>query len=49
MEVYVVKDLADCWLECPRPEAVTVAGNLRDEVVRRSDEAFLSSMGVKYS
>ena len=44
-EIYAVKDLADCWRECPAPgeeqEAAVAEGFLPP------DEAFLHSLGVR--
>ena len=49
MEVYVLKDLADCYRECPKPEGQQEESDLRAEQVRRADDEFLHSMGVRFS
>jgi hypothetical protein len=50
MDVYVLKELADCWNECPKP-AVTVAAasSLSEEMVARVDREFLQMIGVRFS
>ena len=49
MEVYVLKDLADCWRDCAKPETAAAASGLNQELVRHADEEFLHRMGVRFS
>ena len=49
-ELYVVKDLSECWRECPPAaggdESVEAAESA--ELMREPDAAFLHSLGVKF-
>lgn len=47
IEMFVVKDLADCWLECPKEPAPPAAPPVDNEWVRKADEAFLHSIGIR--
>jgi hypothetical protein len=45
-DVYVVKDLAECWRDCPKPE--DASENPADELVREPDISFLHSLGIRF-
>ena len=46
--VYVVKDLADCWRDCPQSEDSSEPSGLTIEVSRQQEDArFLHAMGIK--
>jgi len=45
--IYVVKDLSDCWRECPKPGDVLEAADLGAPVIREPDLDFLHSLGVR--
>src|SRR5262245_43015363 len=52
-DMYIVKELAECWRDCPKPEKAlaVVQPNLvqaNKEVFRRKDAEFLHSLGVKF-
>lgn len=47
--MYVVKDLAECWEECPKPDQVglqTVA--IPDPAGQQRDVNFLHRLGIRY-
>jgi len=45
--MYVVKDLAECWEECPKPEdSDTVPAPLYDTEKEKGDAQFLQQMGI---
>ena len=47
-DIYLVKDLADCWRECPAPEDELDAIQPAPEFMREPDAAFLHSLGVAF-
>ena len=49
MEVYVLKDLADCWAECPRADTLAEPPVLSEDHIRKADHEFLHSIGVRFS
>ncbi|HEX4309209.1 MAG TPA: hypothetical protein VHZ25_04225 [Acidobacteriaceae bacterium] len=45
--MYVAKDLADCWEECPKPEDLDIVPAPAYDLERqRGDAQFLQSMGI---
>jgi hypothetical protein len=46
--VCVLKDLADCWRECPKAEDLKEASELIAARVREGDSEFLRSLGVRF-
>jgi hypothetical protein len=47
-DVFVVKDLADCWRDCPQSDNLVEPSGLTTEVsLQREDENFLHAMGIK--
>lgn len=46
--VFTVKDLSECWRECPTREEEQEHPVTRETGVRRQDSAFLRSIGVKF-
>ena len=45
--MFVVKDLAECWEECPKPEDPDIAPSPAYDIERqRGDTNFLHSMGI---
>ena len=45
--MFVVKDLAECWEECPTPESEgTIPAPAYDADRQRGDANFLHSMGI---
>jgi|SRR6185436_8160673 len=47
--VYVVKDLADGWPDCPKPAVLSAFFESSDEQVRKNDAEFLHCLGVKFA
>lgn len=47
--MFVVKDLAECWGECPKPEDAALTSSPTYELERqRGDAKFLHSMGIRF-
>jgi hypothetical protein len=47
--MYVVKDLAECWEECPKPDEFGVStANPPDAERRDGDVNFLHRMGIRF-
>jgi hypothetical protein len=47
--MYVVKDLAECWEECPKPEEDGIAtAPACDPERQRGDANFLHRLGICY-
>ena len=45
--MFVVKDLAECWEECPKPEDCGLNSTAPPpHEVQRSDEKFLQQLGI---
>jgi hypothetical protein len=44
--VYVSKTLADCWRDCPAPEAVTQLPVVHTADIAAADARFLQSIGI---
>ena len=45
--MFVVKDLAECWEDCPKPEDSDVTSNpAYDRERKKGDANFLHSMGI---
>lgn len=47
-DIYVLKTLADCWRECPQPEAASQVAEVGRELVESMDAEFLHGLGVKF-
>ena len=47
-DIYVVKDLADCWRECPGPKDELEVAEMGTTRRREPDAQFLHSLGVKF-
>ena len=47
--MYVVRDLAECWEECPKSDELGVtAVSFHDSDRRQSDVNFLHSLGIRF-
>ena len=46
--MYIVKDLAECWRECPKSGTLQALSQSRKELYRKKDEEFLHSLGVRF-
>ena len=46
--MYVVKALADCWRDCPKPALVPAVVHSGMDMFRKKDAEFLHSLGVKF-
>jgi hypothetical protein len=46
--VYAVKQLADCWRECPNTEELLEAPEASSEHLREADAKFLGRLKVKF-
>jgi hypothetical protein len=47
--MYVVKDLAECWEDCPKPEDLdAVTAPAYDLERQRGDAKFLQEMGIRF-
>src|SRR5215510_3076793 len=46
--IYIVKDLSDCWRECPRPEdQLDSATEESTALTQTTDTDFLRSLGIR--
>ncbi len=45
--IYYVKDLADCWRDCPAPDREADLPEAGSEAERELDMRFLQAIGVK--
>jgi hypothetical protein len=47
--MFVVKDLAECWEECPKPDELgTAVLPVHDAERQQGDVNFLHRMGIRY-
>ena len=47
--MFVVKDLAECWEECPKPDDLKVTSvSAEDLQCQQGDVSFLHRMGIRY-
>jgi hypothetical protein len=47
-KIYIVKDLADCWRECPTAGDPQETFDVSPDSMREPDAKFLHSLGVKF-